>query len=130
DLARAIITEVASQIAEGNLKVYAELTPLFAKFVDEFKDPPNRTEQRLAAFLSELSPGSAADGGQADLKVALTAYFRAARSSNPSEVAQLVLFGNVLIGLHEQTRLQVNIEGGINAPFCHRVYEEVFRKSP
>lgn len=130
DLARAIIVEVANQIAEGNLKVYAELTPLFTKFVDEFRDPSHRTEQRLNAFLSQLLPGSAADGGQDDLKVALTAYFRAASSNEPNLVAQLVLFGNVLIGLHEQTRLQANIEGGINAPFCHRVYEEFFTKSP
>lgn len=130
DLARGIIAEVAAQIAEGNLKVYAELTPLFAEFVDQFNSPADRTEERLAAFVNKLTPGSASEGGQGDLKVAFTAYFQAAQSSDPVLVPQLVLFGNVLIGLHEQTRLQANIEGGLDAPFCDRVYQSFFMSTP
>ena len=126
DLARAIIKEVAVQIAEGNLKVFAELAPLFVKFVERFSDPQNRTPLQIESFLAELRPGPAAVGGQGDLKTAFDAYVKAANTSDPVLKAQLILYGNVLIGLHEQTRLQVNIAGGIDAPFSPQVYATFF----
>ncbi len=126
DLARAIIAEVSSQIAEGNLKVYAELAPLFAKFAYTFSSPGSRTKERLDAFLNDLKPGPASKDGQEDLKEAFTAYFVAADTEDEIMKAQLILYGNVKIGLHEQTRLQQNIAGGIDAPFTDRVYEQFF----
>ena len=130
DLARAIIAEVSCEIAEGNLRVYAELAPLFAKFVDAFADPNHRTDERVHDFVEKLAPGPASAGGQADLKAAFTAYVQASRMNDGPDKAQLVLYGNVLIGLHEQTRLQPNIAGGIDAPFCDEVYQNFFSQSP
>ncbi len=129
DLARCIITEVASQIAEGNLRVYAELAPLFAKFVSYFADPASRTPEQSQAFIDQLKPGPASTGGQGDLKKAFVAYLQASVEEEPKQKAQLILYGNVLIGLHEQTRLQKNIAGGINAPFSDAVYEHFFSES-
>jgi hypothetical protein len=123
DLARAILEEVSVQIAIGNLRVYYELTPLFATFSSEFSEPHQRTEQALDSFVARLKEGPAKDGGQGDLKLAFRAYFQAASSQSPGEQAQLILYGNVLIGLHEQTRLQENIAGALDAPFSQTVYE-------
>ncbi|MFZ5891087.1 MAG: hypothetical protein ACOY0T_08550 [Myxococcota bacterium] len=124
DLIRAIVAEVSHQIAEGNLKVFAELTPLFARFVFAFRDHADRTPENLASFLSILRPGSVADGGQDLLKSAFTYYFEASCSNDPKVRAEFTLHGNLLIGLHEQTRLQANIQGGIDAPISDRVYSQ------
>ncbi|HXS18998.1 MAG TPA: hypothetical protein VN764_17490 [Polyangiaceae bacterium] len=129
DLARAVIVEVATQIAEGNLKVYAELAPLFAKFASEFSNPSSRTEERWNAFFDDFKAGSAAEGGQDDLQKAFKAYLKAADTEDEILKAQLILYGNVMIGLHEQTRLQKNIAGGINAMFSDQVYDKFFAQS-
>jgi len=121
EVSRAILKEVATQIAEGNLRVYAELAPLFAEFA-LFADETRRSEAALEAFLGKLTRGGADGGGQEALKVAFQSYFRAATRSEGAERAELVLLGNVMIGLHEQTRLQDNIAGALNAPFSEAVY--------
>ncbi len=123
ELARAVIQEVARQIAEGNLRVYAELAPLFAEFSYRFGYPAQPNDDELEQFVSALKAGPAAEGGQDDLKRAFRAYYASRNSTTPSEKAQLILFGNVLIGLHEQTRLQANIAGALDAPFSPRVYQ-------
>lgn len=122
DLARAILDEVSNQIATGNLRVYHELAPLFAAFAYEFSDPANHSEEAIERFVAELKDGPAKDGGQDDLKKAFRAYFQAASCADDDLRAQLILYGNVLIGLHEQTRLQENIAGALDAPFSQTVY--------
>ena len=121
----AIVAEVSGQVAEGNLKVFAELAPLFARFHHTFADPRWRTTQELDAFLARLTPGSAANGGQDSLKLAFTSYFAAANATSSKERAELVLYGNLLIGLHEQTRLQPNIKAAVDAPFAPDVYRKL-----
>lgn len=123
DLARAILEEVSKQIAIGNLRVYHELAPLFAKFAWEFSDPANQTEEAIESFVAQLKDGPAKDGGQDDLKKAFRMYFKAASCRNEGLRAELILYGNLLIGLHEQTRLQENIAGALDAPFSQTVYE-------
>jgi hypothetical protein len=130
DLARAVIGEVARQIAEGNLRVFAELAPLFAEFTALFADPSARTEQAFTNFLAKLTPGPPEQGGQDTLQRAFQAYFAASLVEKESERVELVLLGNVLIGLHEQTRLQENIAGALDAPFSERVYERFGAAGP
>lgn len=136
DFARAVLEEVSEQIALGNLRVYAELCPLFARFVAIFDPAAQAADAALDAsatavttrkeafdqFLAGLVPGPAKDGGQDDLRRAFLAYAAAADSADPCEKAQLILYGNALIGYHEQTRLQQNIAGALNAPFSEKVY--------
>lgn len=123
ELARAILDEVSRQIAIGNLRVYRELTPLFARFASEFADPAQRTAAAIERFVAQLTDGAAKDGGQDDLKKAFRAYYEAATCNDNALAAQLILYGNVLIGLHEQTRLQENIAGALDAPFSESVYQ-------
>lgn len=121
EVARAVIDEIALQIAEGNLRVYAELAPLFAEF-SQFRDVTARSDAAFAAFLGKLTPGPVDQGGQDALRAAFQSYYRAAGCTDPAERAELILLGNVMIGLHEQTRLQDAIAGALNAPFSERVY--------
>jgi hypothetical protein len=125
DIARAVIAEVSQQIAVGNLKVFAELAPLFARFFHTFSDPRRRTTEALQAFVAQLKPGPAASDGQDSLKVAFTSYFAAASATTSKERAELILYGNLLIGLHEQTRLQPNIKAAIDAPLSPQVYKKL-----
>lgn len=121
-VARAAISEVGEQIAAGNLKVFAELAPLFARFVLGFSDPRRPTEAEFQAFVARLAPGPVASGGQDSLRLAFASYLAAARAPTTKERAELVLYANLLIGLHEQTRLQPNIQASIDAPFSPNVY--------
>jgi len=125
DVARAVIAEVSEQIAVGNLKVFAELAPLFARFFHTFSESQARTPEMLASFLKTLKPGPPERDGQDLLKLAFTSYLAAANAATSKERAELVLYANLLIGLHEQTRLQPNIAGGIDAPFSMAVYKRL-----
>jgi hypothetical protein len=129
ELARAIIREVAQQIAEGNLRVFAELSPLFAELGARFGEGQG-SEQDQAAFLAKLEAGPADQGGQDALKAAFQSYFSARQLENQSERIELILLGNVQIGLHEQTRLQPNIAGALDAPFSESVYERFGAAGP
>jgi hypothetical protein len=128
DLPRAVLDEVSRQIAIGNLLVFQELAPLFALFARAFSEPANLTEVNLADFMRELRPGPITTDGQDYLKTAFTAYFAAARAGTPKEKAEFTLYGNLLIGLHEQTRLQAYIAGALDAPFAERTYEALLAR--
>ena len=125
DIARAVIAEVSDQIAAGNLKVFAELAPLFARFFHTFGDPARRNADELRTFISLLKAGPPEHDGQDLLKLAFTSYLAAAGAPTSKERAELVLYANLLIGLHEQTRLQSNIQGGIDAPLSPAVYKRL-----
>ncbi|HKO52069.1 MAG TPA: hypothetical protein VJV79_30375, partial [Polyangiaceae bacterium] len=127
---KAVLLQVSEQVALGNLEVFAELAPLFAKFWDRFRDPKRLTEAELIAFVAGLKDGPAERDGQDSLKVAFTSYFAAARTKNAKEKAEYVLYGNLLIGLHEQTRLQSYIAGAIDAPFEEQSYERLIASQP
>ncbi|HEY6725631.1 MAG TPA: hypothetical protein VI197_16460 [Polyangiaceae bacterium] len=127
---KAVLANVSKQIAIGNLKVFEELAPLFAKFWARLSDPARRTEQELDAFVNDLIPGPVEDGGQDWLKTAFTSYFAARRAATPKECAEFILYGNLLIGLHEQTRLQPFIAGALDAPFEMSSYEALIAAEP
>jgi hypothetical protein len=108
---------VSKSIGDGNLKVFAELAPLFVQFVEAMRAagaaPPTTA---LAAFVERLDPRPTADGGQDQLRLAFSNYHRAILEPDDIEKARLVLAGNCQIGLHEQTRLQPQIAEAMDAP--------------
>lgn len=116
DAVRETLRAVSRQVADGNLKVYRELAPLFAHYVDQVGGAPVADPTLLARFVEKLDPRPTEQGGQKQLVQAFTQYFQARSSSDPKQRAELILEGNCRIGLHEQTRLQPNIEGAIEAP--------------
>jgi hypothetical protein len=109
------IGEVSSSIAKGNLAVFQELAPQFVRFVDLFRGKP-ADDATLAAMLAPLDPRPTSAGGQELLRNGFEAYVQAMRVDDAVTRARWVFFGNCLIGLHEQTRLQPQIQEAMDAP--------------
>jgi hypothetical protein len=96
--------ERSSQVvARGNIKVYAEIGAEFARFLRCLEQQP--TVERIAQFTATLRSGPPPDG-QDYLQRAFPAYFTAIGLPPGRARSQLILFGNLYVGCHEQTRLQ------------------------
>jgi len=114
---RDTLGRVSQRIAEGNKKVYAELAPLFAQFITMFRDGRGAGRNEIDAFVAKLDPNpSSQPNGQAPLIPAFRAYYAARGTDDAVGRARLMLYGNCLIGLHEQTRLQPQIKDAMDAP--------------
>ncbi|AKT40449.1 hypothetical protein [Chondromyces crocatus] len=116
ELPERILEEVSKMIAKGNLLVFAEIGPMFARMLDIYGGTDRPTDEMLAAAMEPLKVGPTPEGGQDLLRSALTHYHRAILAEDPDEKAEQMLLGNARVGLHEQTRLQPYIKGSLNAP--------------
>jgi hypothetical protein len=109
--------QVSQLISDGNIVVFKELAWPFAGYIETFRKDWVRDEGKLQGFLDQyFTPGPLAEGGQDYLIEAFTAYYNARFETNRKRKAELVLHGNLLIGLHEQTRLQPQIEQSLAMP--------------
>ena len=113
---RTALKHVSDEVAEGNRKVFAELAPLFARFTNLRTAPAEDWDSHFRRFLTELRAGPTDRGGQELLRQAFTNYSNAAAESDARQKAELMLLANCQIGLHEQTRLQDQIQGAMDAP--------------
>ncbi|HEY6461289.1 MAG TPA: hypothetical protein VIY73_14085, partial [Polyangiaceae bacterium] len=120
---RETLATVSGSIAEGNKKVFEELAPQFARFVQAMQGASPPTPQMLAAFLSKLNAQPTAEGGQSMLLSAFSAYHAAILADGAVAKARLIFLGNCQIGLHEQTRLQPQIAEAMDAPI-----DDILRK--
>ncbi len=111
-----MLDDVSRCISEGNLKVFAEIAPIFASFICRFHDTVDYDRSQLEAFVATLKPGPPAPGGQDLLAEAMTHYHDAMFELAPKRKAELILLANAKVGLHEQQRLQPNILEGLDAP--------------
>ncbi len=114
DAAVRTVRDVSRQVAEGNRKVFEELAPVFARFIDVMRTSPN--EEGLERFLLGLKEGPVERGGQDLLRAAFRNYYVASQTTDERVKAERILLANCQIGLHEQTRLQPNIQGAMDAP--------------
>jgi len=88
------IRRSSEAVARGNLKVFAEIAPAFARFLENADAPQSFSEeQKLLAEAFE--------------------NYRRAKAS-PAVSAQLQLLANLQIGLHEQRRLQPDIQEALD----------------
>jgi hypothetical protein len=101
-------------VSRGNIKVYAEIGGVFARFLAMLDANPGESD--LQALLGSLLPGPP-PGGQDHLRQAFPSYWKAMRTPPGKARSELVLMGNLWIGLHEQTRLQPEIEGAVDGSF-------------
>jgi hypothetical protein len=104
------IDRASDAVARGNRKVFEEIGREFARLIGD-GGPDDST---VAAFLEGLRHGPPPDG-QDLLRHAFTNYVAARATTDPGLRAQLILLGNVQIGLHEQTRLQPEIREAMDA---------------
>lgn len=125
---------VATAIAAGNLRIFAEVGAFLARFVTLFADDAAFDRAKLDAFVAGLTPGAVELGGQALLAGAATAWYEAAFERDPKAKAEKILLGNCLVGLHEQTRVQPDIVEALEAPLRLHLGDELgtwlFGKSP
>jgi hypothetical protein len=105
---------IRAHLAEGNRKVYAEIAPLFVELVRVLDRPAADRPAALERSLASLRPGRVEENGQAALSRALRAFVEAASLPQGHERAQRILLGNLLIGAHEQYRLQEQIAGALD----------------
>lgn len=108
----------ALAVAEGNKKVFSEIGGEFARFLSIFRSNHDFTEENISNFCSAFKPGNPPVGQQM-LKDAFTSYFEAGKKSAAKEKAEMILYSNLLIGYHEQTRLQPQIVKALNAAFAN-----------
>jgi CRP-like cAMP-binding protein len=112
-----ILQAVSDSISAGNLKVYAELAPIFAQVVRTFHEDVEHDAGKVESFLqAKLRPGPTEAGGQDLLREAFTHYYEAMFEPSPKHKAEIILLANLKVGLHEQIRLQPNIVEALNAP--------------
>jgi hypothetical protein len=126
DVAEETVGEVSGQITAGNLKVFSELAPVFARFVHLF-DGGSLDKTAAQRLLDSLKVGPSSRDGQSLLKEALEHLLAAAQESDPVAKAQHMLVANAQTGLHEQIRLQPYIAGSLNAPIentLERIWHE------
>ncbi|MGE3176546.1 MAG: hypothetical protein AB7O32_03675 [Vicinamibacterales bacterium] len=101
------IDRASEAVARGNLKVFEEIARVFAAVLEEGGPGPD-------AVIAALRPGPPPEG-QDLLKSAFQAYREGAAAASRSQRAQCLLLGNVLIGFHEQTRLQPEIRAAMDS---------------
>lgn len=110
----AALRRASAAVAEGNLKVFAEIGHQFARWLGTIAATGAPDESSTETFCGELRQGEAPDG-QVLLMGAFRAYGRACASADPAARAQQLLLANLLVGLHEQTRLQPEITASLDA---------------
>jgi|WetSurSiteA1Bulk_404760.scaffolds.fasta_scaffold08100_3 hypothetical protein len=108
----------AQAVAEGNKIVFSEIGGEFARFLSVFKNENDFTDENILKFCSAFKPGNPPDGQQM-LKDAFTSYFEARKQTDVKVKAEMILYSNLLIGYHEQTRLQPQIVEALNAAFTN-----------
>ena len=110
----AALRRAADSVAAGNRKVFVEIGREFARWRATAAATGAPEAAATAAFCSDLRPGDPPDGQQR-LRDAFIAYGEACAAPNDHARASLLLFGNLLIGMHEQTRLQPEIRTSLDA---------------
>ncbi|WP_437616607.1 hypothetical protein WMF20_22155 [Sorangium sp. So ce834] len=116
ELPERILSELSEDIALGNLKVFEELGPLFARMIQLYRSCPRPGKDELAALVEGLQSGPSTDGGQGLLRSAMEHYHEAMLTEDKDEKAERILLANARVGLHEQVRLQPYIARALNAP--------------
>lgn len=102
-------------VAGGNLKVFAEIGREFARFNADCLPDTTYDEGKMARWCEALRPGPAPEGQDA-LRQAFSNYYRALFEEDGKARHELLLFANLKIGYHEQTRLQPEINAALDAP--------------
>lgn len=112
------LERVSLLISDGNVIVFRELAGPFSAFINTFSNDWQPDEEKFQAFLQEnLTPGPVEQDGQDHLYGAFESYYKARFETNNKRKAEHILQGNLLIGLHEQTRLQPQIDLALAVPY-------------
>jgi hypothetical protein len=111
---QAALRRAAEAVAVGNRKVFAEIGREFARWLGTAAVSGAPEPAATQLFCGSLRAGEPPDG-QRLLRDAFAAYGDACRSPNAHDRAASLFHANLLIGLHEQTRLQPDIQASLDA---------------
>ena len=113
-----VMRDVTKNVGLGNLLVFQELAPLYAKWLETFPKLPAAFDQAVIDrfVTSTFTPGPVDEGGQDLLIQAFRTYYDAMFQKEPAAKAQQMFFANALVGYHEQIRLQQPIVSSLDAP--------------
>ena len=104
----------SNAVAEGNLKVFAEIGLAFADYLAQCPPDAAPDSAEFIAFINGLRAGPPPDG-QDYLTAAFAAYQLQGTVQDHTQRAQLIVLANLQIGLHEQIRLQPQILAAMNS---------------
>jgi hypothetical protein len=110
----AALRRAADAVAIGNRKVFMEIGREFARWLATAAAAGTPSPDATRAFCDALRPGDPPNG-QTHLREAFAAYGDACATPNARERAEALFYANLLIGLHEQTRLQPEIQASLDA---------------
>jgi len=122
-----VVSSASAAVSGGNLRIFGDMAPVFARFQDAFVQDAIYDAEKIAAFRATLVSGPSDQGGQDTLGRALGRYYEAAFCSDPKRRSELILLGNIEVGLHEQIRVQPDIEEALGAPLRGRLGDEFTR---
>lgn len=107
------VGQVSARIANGNTLVFAELAPLFVRFLHFLARVGAPAANEIDSRLDDLGFPSAQQ--KPLVRQAFRHYALAVGSADPRSRAQHVLTANIAAVLHEQQRLQNDITAALNA---------------
>ena len=116
DAVKEAVEAVSRQIASGNLSVFEELGPLFARMIARFDGQTLGDAAGRAALVDSVRAIDGDVEATSRLKVVFEQYCAAMLEPDPALRADQILLANGLAGLTEQIRLQPNIQGALDAP--------------
>lgn len=111
---RLTVEDVSTYIAQGNHLVYTRLAPIFADFLILARELERPDPARLEAFLAAVMERDPSIDER--LRRAFTHFHAALFETDAEAKAELVFLANVLVGWHEQARLQESLDGALAAP--------------
>jgi hypothetical protein len=109
-----VLERASDAVGRGNRKVFTEIAHVFALYLNQCPTQAAVESEQFARFAAGLRQGDPPEG-QDLLRRAFALYQQQAFETDPVLRAQMVYLANVLIGLHEQTRLQPEIREAMEA---------------
>ena len=113
------LRRAAAAVAAGNLKVFDEIAREFARWLATAARDGPPDPAATAAYCAGLRPGEP-PLGQRLLRDAFAAYGEACRVTDADTRAERLLLANLLVGFHEQNRLQPDIARALDAAIDER----------
>ncbi len=110
----SILEHASDAVARGNKKVFEEIGLEFSRFIETFLEDTEKDPAKCGRFVHSLLPGAPPEGQQY-LRQAFSSYYEAFWETDPKKKAERILYSNICIGFHEQTRLQPEITEALNA---------------
>jgi hypothetical protein len=109
-IARGKMQRCSENIAEGNLKVFSELAPFFAEMVQTFRCDEHPDWEKFDRFTHRIRESREyEDGNFSRLVRGFRQYYLATFEEDLDRKAEHIFFGNCLLAVHEQIRLQPDI---------------------